>query len=1164
MDCGSYRIQAFIPPNPAMRSFREGFMLCRPPHRQHHTFRKTPLRSRMRTLSRLGLPSHRIVAVQTSPVSGDNDGELHEEQPSPQKSYSVGVTIVSGYDASLRRRAIEQISAEFDAGRLVVVTSGGITSTEEPDSLQLEEVGSDRLDPEPCVNNEGLTHDVSDNEPHDSDDSESNLDNSLGDASGNLLHRMQPAIRPEGWISCSSTDEMAEVIAKLATSRECDYILAEGSMNTNMEPQDFARLFRNRAGASLRVDTLVSVVDGNMLLKDLSGMPALQGEETLDEDAVRNEESRPRTNYPEGIQDLSDTRPMTVVSLVENANVVVVRQTTSSSGSEDISRARELVSVLNGTADIVSVTDEQLPVDKMVNTNTYDHESVLLGATWKRVLLATRNTSNVSPRHTLPKSLKDSAFVYRARRPFHPTRLYAQIKAVATFTGVIRSTGRIWLATRMLAPLEWNQAGVSATLRVGDLFWAAVPEENWPANDVQRKRIIEDWDTQYGDRETEIVFIGKGIDKLRLQGLLDGCLLQDEEMVFNNMWENFDDPFVEWVPLIEDDEELTHENEGVVPKHEPQEEESSLGQQLTNEDDVIQPETESISFETDVREESGIVDLQESLNEEQLGPQLDDSISSSGSEGQEKQVKEDPPTELSEEKNETKIEPSTPGTDRTKGLIVDEPKLGNTTTESYTVSQSGGVEGESEPISVLSNSQGPESAANGADGGQVEYSDLSEEVLDRVSALDMFEDAILGNKSSLQPLPRNSRYDEDEAIIASWDGSVADGILKQVPKSGLPVTVVTGFLGSGKTTLLNYILKEDHGLRIAVLVNEFGEIDIDNQLVEKGNWSNKDEVMELANGCICCNINDSFLTAVSKILERSEDVDYLIVETTGLADPVPVINSLMVSDIADYVRVDGILTVVDVDNFDPESFKSEAVLSQIMAADTILLSKTDVAAPEQTQKTIDYVKSVRPAARILRSQNGRVPINMILDVGVRVADSPTHLNPVNSRATEKEEEMGDEDESRISSMEGVCSNQTNTHEHIIHHHEHSHDYSRDQDEHMHDCGPACTHESHKHDHHNHLEIDGFVTTSFKSEKSLDPEMFMKNFLQKLPEGVFRAKGLLRFHGYPGRYVFQLSGRRYQLEEDEWPEGVEPGSQLVIIGRDLDLEKLKTTLGECIV
>ena len=1037
-----------------------------PVHHQHHALRPISRRLQSSTHSVHHRSVHNtasshpnlhyafpIFCVQTRPVSGDNDGEVHHTPPQP-KSYSVGVTVVSGFDAQLRRNVIEKIVADSQIGRVVVVTTGGITSTDEQDGQPARTPVSppdqtlEFSSPQDQIASTAQINGHATSVPILNDDYSSPGVNNL-----------------EGWISCSSPAEMAEVVAKLSSSRECDYVIAEGSLDNNMEPQELAQLLRSRCGASLRIDSLVSVLDGDTVLQDLSALPSKEQHENESSEEPSDLTDQPAKPH-EGIQDTADTRPMMVVSLVENANVIIVNQNDESPQQDQLARVQNLVSVLNDSADIVPATSDVVPVDRLVNTNAYDQASVSLSATWKKVLIASRNAERGSSKAGLSKTLKETTFVYRAKRPFHPTRLYEHIKAVATFEGVIRSTGRIWLATRMLAPLEWNQAGVAATLRVGKLFWAAVPETQWPAEEEEREKIMSNWDTQYGDRETEIVFVGMDIDKVRLEGLLDGCLLQDEEMVFNSMWENFEDPFVEWVPLIEDDEDVSRDGNSVPD-----------GSSSVQEDKLDQESGESMEMD----DSENIIDTGNDLEDEA-------SISALAYEGDNGQ--------------------SDPGKDN---IHVEE--------------------------------------------GYIETDELPEDVVERLSALDIFEQGF-SEDSTAEVIPQpadDGSFDETEAVIASWDGADADDILMQVPKSGLPVTIVTGFLGSGKTTLLNYILTANHGFRIAVLVNEFGEIDIDNQLVEKGEWSNQDEVLQLANGCICCSINDSFVAAVGKILERLDDFDYLIVETTGVADPAPVINSLMVSDLADSVRVDGILTLVDAENFDPKTHMgSEAALSQIMAADTILLSKTDIASAHAVEMTLEFIKSVRPAARILKSQRGRVPIHMILDVGVRVADSALHMDPhrgepENGSGAEGSEAKG-QDEGRRDLSNG--------------HHGHNHDHSHDGD---HECGTGCTHESHSHEHShgNHLDADGFVTTSFKSDRALDPDLFMNKFLGRLPEGVFRAKGLLRFYGFRQRYVFQLSGRRYQFEEDEWPEGVAPGNQMVIIGRDLDLEQLRNTLESCL-
>jgi G3E family GTPase len=148
------------------------------------------------------------------------------------------------------------------------------------------------------------------------------------------------------------------------------------------------------------------------------------------------------------------------------------------------------------------------------------------------------------------------------------------------------------------------------------------------------------------------------------------------------------------------------------------------------------------------------------------------------------------------------------------------------------------------------------------------------------------------------------------------------------PKHGLPVTIITGFLGSGKTTLLNHILTNQQGLKTAVLVNEFGEIGIDNELIV----TTDDNMVELNNGCICCTINEDLVNAVYKVLERQENLDYLVVETTGLADPLPVAMTFLGTELRDLTRLDSIVTVVDAANYSLDLFNSQAAYSQIAYA----------------------------------------------------------------------------------------------------------------------------------------------------------------------------------------------------------------------------------------
>ncbi|MCF2969841.1 GTP-binding protein [Synechococcus sp. Nb3U1] len=338
----------------------------------------------------------------------------------------------------------------------------------------------------------------------------------------------------------------------------------------------------------------------------------------------------------------------------------------------------------------------------------------------------------------------------------------------------------------------------------------------------------------------------------------------------------------------------------------------------------------------------------------------------------------------------------------------------------------------------------------------------------------------------------------------------------EVPKRGLPVTIITGFLGSGKTTLLNHILNNQKGMRTAVLVNEFGEISIDSELIV----SSEEDLVELNNGCICCTVRGDIAESVVRLMERSDKIDYLVVETTGLADPLPVALTFLGPELRDLTRLDSIVTLVDATNFAPDLFNSDVAYSQIAYGDVILLNKTDLVQEPELQRLEERIREIKEDARILRSTNSAVPLELILDTDLFQASS--------------------------------LPQQEDAHDHHDHAHEHEHcdhpdhDHSRDH--------------SHAHHHHNHIEAEGFNSLAFESDQPFSLDAF-QNFLNELPDAVFRAKGVLWFSESPERHIFHLSGRRYTLSSDEWPR--QPKNQLVLIGQHLDTAQLREKLQACI-
>jgi G3E family GTPase len=341
------------------------------------------------------------------------------------------------------------------------------------------------------------------------------------------------------------------------------------------------------------------------------------------------------------------------------------------------------------------------------------------------------------------------------------------------------------------------------------------------------------------------------------------------------------------------------------------------------------------------------------------------------------------------------------------------------------------------------------------------------------------------------------------------------------PKQGLPVTIITGFLGSGKTTLLNHILTNQQGLKTAVLVNEFGEIGIDNELIV----TTGEDMVELNNGCVCCTINNDLVEAVYKILEREDKVDYLVVETTGLADPLPVALTFLGTELRDMTRLDSIVTMVDCENFSLDLFSSEAATNQIAYGDILVLNKIDLVDEADVDSLEVRIRDIKAGARILRTTKSQVPLPLILSVGLFESDKYFET---------KEEE----------------------HNHDEHH---VHDENCGHDHHVHD--ENCGHDHHDHHHSNHLENDGFTSLSFQSDKPFAIRQFQHFLDHQLPESVFRAKGIIWFNESANRHIFHLSGKRFTIEDEQWKG--EPKTQLVLIGQNLDHDTLRSQLEKCV-
>ncbi|MFY9657422.1 MAG: GTP-binding protein [Methylocystis sp.] len=355
----------------------------------------------------------------------------------------------------------------------------------------------------------------------------------------------------------------------------------------------------------------------------------------------------------------------------------------------------------------------------------------------------------------------------------------------------------------------------------------------------------------------------------------------------------------------------------------------------------------------------------------------------------------------------------------------------------------------------------------------------------------------------------------------------------------IPVTVITGYLGSGKTTLLNRILTEPHGRRYAVIVNEFGEIGIDNDLVVGAD----EEIFEMNNGCICCTVRGDLIRIIEGLMRRRGKFDAIVVETTGLADPAPVAQTFFVdADVKDAARLDAVVTLADAKFLLERLRDAPEAKNQIAFADVVILNKTDLVSPEELLEVEGRIRGINPYAAIHRAVKAAVPLEAVLE---RKAFDLARIMEI---------------EPNFLAVGEVA--------HDDHHHDHA-------------CGPDCEHEEHHHDHpqHSHAEHghraalkayhdDEMRSVSIRHDGDVDPDRFvpwLEELTQRDGPDILRCKGIVSFKNEPRRFVFQ--GVHMILDGDlqrAWRPDEKRSSRLVFIGRKLKETEIREGFAKTVV
>ena len=350
---------------------------------------------------------------------------------------------------------------------------------------------------------------------------------------------------------------------------------------------------------------------------------------------------------------------------------------------------------------------------------------------------------------------------------------------------------------------------------------------------------------------------------------------------------------------------------------------------------------------------------------------------------------------------------------------------------------------------------------------------------------------------------------------------------EQSSSEKIPVTVLTGYLGAGKTTLLNRILSEPHGKKYAVIVNEFGEIGIDNDLVVGAD----EEIFEMNNGCICCTVRGDLIRILDGLIRRKGNFDAIIVETTGLADPAPVAQTFFMDEtVGRRTKLDAVVTVADAKWLNERLKDAPEAKNQIAFADVILINKTDLVSSEQLSEVEARIRGINPYAKLHRTERAKIPLDAVLGRNAFDLDRILDLEP---------DFLG-----------------ADNHDH---HHDHDHDHG---DHHGDEDGHAHAHAGLKPYHDEEMQ-----SIALRTEKPLDPDKFfpwVQDLVQKEGPNILRCKGILAFKDDEERFVFQ--GVHMILDGDHqrpWKPDEKRDSRMVFIGRNLPGKLITEGFESCV-